>query len=368
MNKFFRNAARRFGARVRGDGPRMPLSERILLYSRLSLYLRSGIPIRDALGFIRSSAKRDASLRILNEVEKAILHGTSLTRAFGAFPEAFPSFETHLVGIGERSGSLPENLAYLASLLGRRRALSRKIRGALVYPGVIVFGTVAVTGFLLLYTFPKIVPIFRGLNTPLPFTTRALIGVSDLVTEHGFLLPVVPCLAATLFAWCLRRPQARRRVERASLRSPVVGRLIRAYNLALISRTLSTLLSSGIPLIPALELVGNGIRHEEYREAVRRVGDRVNEGQRLSGELSGSPRLFPSTLIELVSAGESTGSLGQSLATCAELYEEELDEGTRTLATLIEPALMIAMGLLVGFIAMAIITPIYGITQNLTLR
>jgi len=345
----------------------MRLVDRIHLYSRLSLYLRSGIPIRETLSLIRGSAKKN-DVRILERVEEVVLHGTSLERALGAFPKAFPSFETHLIGIGERSGSLPQNLAYLASLLVRKRMLVRKLRSALTYPFLIVLSTLAVTLFLFLYTFPKILPIFQGLNTPLPFTTRVLIAASSLVTEHGTLLFLSVCTLSVFIFWVLRLPKTAHHIELLVLRVPIIKSLIRDYNLCLISRTLSTLLSSGISLVATLEHVGSGIRSVGYQEALKEVGHRVNEGQRLSVAFGAHPALFPHAFIELVAAGESTGMLSASLATNAEAFEEELDESARVLTSLIEPGLMILMGFLVGFIAIAIITPIYSITQNISFR
>lgn len=343
----------------------MSLQERILLYNRLSLYLRSGIPIRDALGFMRDSAKRGASRRILGDIDDAVLHGTSLAAALGVFSKAFPVFETRLIEIGERSGSLSQNLAYLASLLARRRTLARKIRSALMYPGIIVIGTIGVTAFLLLYAFPKIMPIFRGLQTPLPFATRMLIGMSDGMAAHGWAILTGMLIVVVIAVLLMRHSFVRRHTERIALRLPLLGALTRAYNLALISRTLATLLASGVPLILALTLVGNGVQSGSYRVALLATGERVRDGRRFSSELKEHSWLFPHTFVELVAAGESTGSLSGSLDTAAQVYEEDLDEGTHTLTTLLEPVLMIAMGLLVGGIAMAIISPIYGITQNI---
>lgn len=368
MYKVLFSIRKTFTLRLAWTRPHMSVSERIHFYSRLSLYLRSGIPIRDALGFMCDSARLPSSRKILSDVDGAILEGTSLTRALGAFPKVFPSFETHFVEVGERSGSLAENLRYAASLLNRKRVLTRKIRSALIYPLVIVLGTVAITCFLLFYTFPKIIPIFKGLDVPLPITTRMLIGVSDLTANHGLLLLGIACLVAVCIGVVLSRPKVRQCAEKAGLRSPLFGNLIRSYNLALFSRTLAILTKSGIPLIPALHLLGNGIRHQEYRAALKTISERVSEGRRLTQELKAYPALFPHTLLELIASGESTGSLGSSLSSASEFYEEELDEGIRTLTILIEPALMIVMGVLVGFIAMAIITPIYGITQNLSLH
>lgn len=332
---------------------------RIHFYNRLSLYLRSGIPIREALHLIRGSARKEDA-RYLLDVEEAVLSGRPLSEALNRFP----AFETHLVAVGEQSGSLPQNLAYLASLLVRRRVLRRKLLSALIYPCIIVLGSIGVTAFLFLYTFPKILPIFEGLHTSLPFSTRVLIGMSHLVSEHGFVLLLTILVCTSGFLWLTRLPRCRQWLETFIVRVPILRSFVCNYSLSLISRTLSTMLTSGMSFVSALHTIGSHSRL--YQNALREVGVHIHEGERLSVAMSRYPHLFPHTFIELIVAGESTGSLSTSLQTCAEICEEELDEHTRTLTTLIEPVLMITMGLLVGFIAMAIITPIYSMTEHMT--
>lgn len=347
---------------------RFSLTERILLFDRLSLYLRAGIPITQALGHIRDVSPTKSSRRVLSGVFAIITHGTTLAKTLESFPSHFPPFEAHLIAIGEMSGKLPDNLAHLASLLRRQRTLKRKVRGALLYPLIIAIGAVCVTGFLIFYLFPKIIPVFAGLNVPLPFTTRFLIGTSNLFANHGLLLFVVFIIILICTAMLLRLRSVRRCIDRLMFMLPFIRSLIRTYHVAVHMRTLAMLLESGIPLMPALALARSGISHASYEAALVAIEAQVSAGQKLSGELGKYPHLFPAVTVQLAAAGELTGTLSRSLASCADLYEEELEELTRRLATLIEPALMIFVGGIVGFVAIAIISPVYGITQNLNLR
>jgi len=344
--------------------PGVPLKERILLYERLSLYLRSGVPLSRALASVLDGAPAP-SRAALAPAFASVLGGIPLSASLSG---TFPPFETQVVRIGEESGRLPESLAYLAALLRRRHVLKSKVRSALLYPAFVAAGSVLLTGFLLLYVFPKIVPLFRGLRTPLPLSTKLLIGVSDLVERHWLLLLLGGASVFLLICFALRRKSVRRRLEVSALRTLGIGPFVRAYQLALLSRVLSSLLASGIALLPALGLARGALKHGGYRSALASIAERINAGSRLSESLDGQRLLFPASFTSLVATGESTGSLAETLALSAELYEAELDERTRTLTTLIEPALMVSMGLVVGFIAIAIISPIYGITQSLTPR
>jgi type IV pilus assembly protein PilC len=261
---------------------------------------------------------------------------------------------------------LPDNLSYLASLLRRKQQLTGKVRSALLYPFLVALLTLGLTVFLVCFAFPKIVPLFRGLRTPLPLSTRILIGIEDLLTHHTYMLLTVSLatIVGLTALICLSRLRPYR--EYLLLRTPLIGPLMRAYYLAVLSRILASLLQSGIPLYTSLTLARAGVQNGEFTEAVTAAEEGVYRGARLSEQLRERDGLFPPSLVGLIVAGEATGSLAASLSTVAELCETELDERTRTLTTLIEPALMILMGVLVGSVALAIVSPIYGITQNIS--
>ncbi len=212
------------------------------------------------------------------------------------------------------------------------------------------------------------IPLFRGFHAQLPFPTRVLISISDLVTKHGFLLLICFVIAATGLVYLLRKPHIYRRLEFLSIRLPLFKNLITFYYLAAIHRTLALLLESGMRIEAALLLACDGLTHAPYKESLEQIRTSIVEGYRVSAQMRKDPRLYPVVVTQLVSAGEITGTLKESFKTIADLYEERLEELTRTLSTLVEPALMLVMGLVVGFVALAIITPIYGLTQNITVH
>jgi type II secretory pathway component PulF len=342
------------------------LKERSLLYDRLALYLRSGVPISSAVSLVHDSADRDQTRLAYAEVVRLVSEGKPLSRAFSAFPESFSSFETSVLRVGEESGRLPESLTYLSSLLRRRGELTSRVRSALLYPFLVTLLTLGLTVFLVCYTFPKIIPLFRGLSTPLPLSTRVLIGITDLLSRQWLPLLAIGTVIAIGFTLISRLPWVLARYEKHMLSVPLMGPLVRTYHLAVLFRILSSLLQSGIPLHASLPLAHAGVPHNEFRAAIRSVEKGIYQGARVSDLLRERATLFPPSLIGLIAAGESTGSLAASFTSAAELCETELDERTRTLTTFIEPALMILTGLLVGCVAFAIVSPIYGITQNLS--
>ncbi|MEO6536143.1 MAG: type II secretion system F family protein [Candidatus Paceibacterota bacterium] len=345
---------------------RIKSEDRILFAKRLALYLRSGIPIVEAFALICDDASPGNHVKIVRAVSEDVVHGRTLSQALNKFPKAYSAFHTNLIAVGEASGTLPENLRYLAQLLERTAMLNRKIVSALVYPVIIMFGTISVAGFLTLYAFPKMIPLFRGFHAKLPFTTRVLIGISDLFAKHGFLVMTCALFLITAGIFLVRLPQIRRRLQFMSIRIPLINSLTTYYYLATIHRTLSLLLESGMRIEASLLLTADGLANSCYKESLDRVRLGIIEGTKVSVNMRKDPSLYPPVVTQLISAGEITGNLKESFGAIADVYEERLDELTRTLSTLVEPILMLLMGLIVGFVALAIITPIYGLTQNIS--
>jgi type IV pilus assembly protein PilC len=335
----------------------------MVLAKRLSLLLDAGVPLLTALSMMREQARGRAAVFVLDTLTDSVSRGQPLSSGLAALSE-FGPLSVRLVAVGEESGTLPEHLRRLAQMLKSRQQLKRKVVGALIYPTLIVLATIFITGLLTLYVFPKILPIFKGFHAALPLPTRVLIGLSGFLGSYGLLILLFLILLSFFFFLLLRLPSYRLAVSRAVLRVPVVGSLLRYYALANFCRTLSTLLASEVGVVRAVEsaALASGAA---YRESSLAAALRVSRGERVATALALDPLLFPPLLTQMLSVGESTGGLPDSLAYCAGYYEEELDELSRSVAALIEPALMMCMGIIVGFVAVAIITPIYAITQNL---
>lgn len=331
------------------------------------MYLRAGVPIRDALTKLVEDAHDSYSRYLYVTVLSSVTQGRSLSEALAAFKPAIREFTVSLIAMGETSGTLSDSLAYLAQELRKQEDLRKKLIGALIYPAIIVCAAFGIACFLTVYAFPKIVPIFRGFGTTLPLPTRILIVVSDAVAAYGWIVLAVLACAGFGFWFLMKKPRFVRRYEQLLLRTPLVGHVLSSYHLALIARMLSVQLKSGVPLISALELTARSGTNGIYTQSLIAVSSIVMDGARLADALSVQGKLFPRMFAQIVDTGESTGTLPEAFTELSVQYEADLEELTQNLTTLIEPVLMIAMGLLVGFIALAIITPVYQITQDIAL-
>ncbi|MBC7836539.1 type II secretion system F family protein [Acetobacteraceae bacterium] len=346
--------------------PRFSLKEQMFFARRLAFLINAGVPLIEGLHIMRAQARRGGQARMLDHVLKDISNGQSLSKSFGKFPRVFGNFTISILKIGESSGTLSICLNYLADELKKRQILSRKVISAFIYPAVITLATIGITAFLMLYLFPKIIPIFTSLNMELPLTTRIVMAASVFMQHWGLLVMVGVVLVGIATTILLRRSQ---RVhfyfDHALVRTPLMGTIVRYYNIANTTRTLGLLLRSGVKLSDALPIVADTTKNLVYRAQLHELGEVVNRGEKISTHLIRETRYFPPIVGHMIAVGERSGTLSETLVYLSELYEHEVDEFTKNLSTLVEPALMIVMGVVVGFIAVSIITPIYGITQNL---
>lgn len=347
---------------------RFSTQEQIIFMKRLGMILRAGMPIMEGLSMLKDEARSRSSAFFFSHLVEAVAHGQPLSSGLSRFENDFGSFSINIVRVGETSGTLHENLEYLAEELKRKQALRRKVVGSLIYPALIIVATVGIVVMLMVYIFPKILPIFASVKATLPLSTKLLIAVSAFTSTYGWYLVGGLFIAAVAFTVAMRLPAFHYVVDQVLLRLPIFGKLSQDYNLTSLCRTLALLLKSGAPLVPSLELVAASTNNLAYRKALLRARECVLKGQRISEQFKGNKRLFPPMLSQMMVVGESTGNLSSTLEFLSQMYEEEIDEYTKRLTTLIEPILMIVMGLIVGFIAVSIITPIYSITQSLTPR
>ena len=238
--------------------------------------------------------------------------------------------------------------------------------GALIYPMVITVATLGITGVLTVFIFPKIMPIFSSMHIKLPLSTRMLIVISDYLRMHGILTMFVLVLLGIALVMVKNRVyKVQYFLDKMLLKIPYAGRMAQSYNLANFCRTLGLLLQSGIQLTDAMVMVEKTTGNLAYKEAYAEATKGILKGEPISRSLATRTDLFPDMLGHMISVGETTGNLSKTFTYLSELYEAEVEEQTKNLSQAIEPILMVVMGVLVGFIAVSIITPIYAITQNL---
>ncbi|MES2007010.1 MAG: type II secretion system F family protein [Patescibacteria group bacterium] len=345
---------------------RFSTKEQTLFAKRLSFLIKAGVPILECLHLIRKQTKSKAKGRVYDAVIADVSNGQYLSTSLGKFTRLFGEFAVNIIRVGESSGILSQNLAYLADELSKRHALQKKVVGTLIYPVFITISTLGVTSILTVFIFPKLMPIFASLHVELPWTTRALIATSSFL-QHDWMYLILG-IVLTLVVWFVLRAKfmrVRYWGDMVLLYVPLAGNIARAYNLANFSRTLGLLLKSGVHLTESIDIVADTTRNLVYRNATRRVRQSILKGQRVSEQLAREKKLFPDMLTHMVSIGETTGNLSATCVYLGDLYEAEVDELTKSLSSSIEPVLMIFMGLLVGTIAVSVITPIYAITQHL---
>ncbi len=340
---------------------RVKAHEKILVARNLSGMLDAGLPVSRAIIVLERQAHNVKLKAVLSDVNKNISSGKTLNESLGMHPEVFSSLFVSMVKAGEESGSLAESLRTVAMQMERSYELNRKIRGAMTYPAIILFAMGGVAFFMLTYVIPQITATFKEMNVPLPLTTRFIIFVSDFMKNHWIVaLLIIFGFFAGLF-FTARTKKGKRFIEFILLHLPVIGILVKETNTARTARTLSSLLAAGVDVIVATQITSEVIQNSYYKEVLMEVKGVVEKGQPISSVFAAHEKLYPPFISEMTAVGEETGQMAHMLVGVATFYETEIEQKTKDLSTIIEPILMIFIGLAVGFFAISMIGPIYSI-------
>lgn len=335
--------------------------QRTLLARHLAIMLKSGLSLTESLHIVQDSAKGKLK-SVLDHVLRSVTSGRSFAEALADHKKIFSGLFISAVHAGEVSGTLETNLEHLAVQLEKDRAIMSKVKGALVYPIIVLVATVVLSLVIAFFVLPQIIPLFIGLKMKLPVTTQMLIAFSLFVQQHGIPF-LIGLIAGTVFLlWFFKRPFVRPVTHWFFLRIPIIKQITQSANLTRFSRTLGMLLKSGLRIDEALEIMKQTLENVYYKAALQELVLRVTKGSTLYEILTQYPVLFPSVLVHMVRVGEESGKLEDTLLYLGDYYESEVDAATKALSTAIEPALLIFIGLAVGFLALSIITPIYSIT------
>ncbi len=344
-------------------GP-VTLVQKALFAKHLAIMLKSGLTVSESLSIaIDSSSGR--LKKVLESVLKSVQAGHSLSSSFSNYKDVFPSLFVSATYAGEESGTLDENLSHIAEQLEKEKNLVSKIKSAMFYP-IVVLIAVFILGLVISFlVLPKIVPLFEGLKIELPLTTRGLIWFSHLIQSNGLILFLGVIIVVFFFVWLFRQKFFRPISHYLLLKTPVIKKVARHTNLARFCRTLATLLKSGLTIDQSLKISRDTINNYYYKKALSKICQRIGRGVKLSELLDGFESLFPKMAARMIRVGEESGKLEETLFYLADFYEEEVDASTKKMTVIIEPALLIVVGLLVAVLALSIITPIYEITGNI---
>lgn len=340
--------------------------EKVEFVKNLSVMLRSGMTINESLEILGESARAKSFRTVIGKVRAHIEQGTPLAEAFRLEKRVFGDVAVSLIEAGEASGTLDENLAFLSDWMERNEDLRAEIKAATMYPKLVFTAAIFLGAGLAIYILPKLVPLFTSLDVELPFLTQALLSFSVFISSYWVLsIILVAAIIAGIFA-LNKLPPMRRIFHSAYLKTPFLGGLVADYQLAIATELFATLFKSGLLMSETLDIVSRSVTNLMYRDSLRRIRERVDQGETLSEVMKQYPSLYPRNLIGIVSTGERSGTLDQSFAYLAEFYVKEVKIRTKKLPTIIEPALLIFIAFFVGLIAVAIITPIYELTSGIS--
>ncbi len=339
---------------------RVSLAEKITFIENLSVMLKAGIPVSRSLEIIGKQTQNKYFRTVLTDVSNLVESGKGLGESLAKYERIFSNIFISMIKVGELSGNLDKALEYLSVQLQREANLKSKVKGAMMYPSVIV-GAIVIIGVLMsIYVLPSLTSIFKESDVALPLTTRIVVAFSDFMASHGLLaiLGMVGLVIGTTAV--LRTPKGQKGLDWFLLHIYVINKIVQKINLARLARILSSLLKSGIPIVEALEVAGQSLGNTYYREAVAQSSLDVKVGKPLSESLSKSVNLFPALTVQMLQVGEESGTVETILEQLAVHFEEEVDNVLTNLSSIIEPLLLLGIGGVVGLLAVALISPIYS--------
>jgi general secretion pathway protein F len=351
---------RRGGAGLGGQG-----RERALLLRQMSTLLGAGLPLEEVLSVLVEQAEDAGSRRQLGAIRARVMEGQSLSAAMAEQPRLFPPLYSASVAAGERAGQLDGVLERLADFAEQREEMRRSFSLALVYPIVLTLIAIAVVWGLIGFVVPRVVGVFEQASRELPLLTRSLLGLSDFIAGWGWLVLALIAAGVVTAVFALRQPELRERFDAWLLRLPVLGRLSRSRESATLTRTLAILVASAVPLVDALRVAGEVVGNRRIRADVAAAGAQVREGVSLTRAL-GQYDWLPPMARRLLSGGERSGELAPMLEQAARLQERELQSASQLLLAVLQPALILVVGLVVLYIVLAIMLPIMSMSQLLS--
>ena len=329
---------------------------------QLATLINAGLPVAKALQTLIKQIDKPYIQKIFVDILKEIENGSSLSQAFGRFPKVFNVTDISLIQAGEASGSLDIVLTRMAKQLEKDYALKSKLTSAMIYPSFVLLVVVGVVAVMLMYVMPKMADLYSDLKGDLPAITQFLMGVSGFLIKFWWIVILFTIFFIILARTFIQTPFGRQVWDQTKISIPGLGSLVRKIILARFTRTLGTLMGSGVPVLDSLKIAGRACGNVIYKQAVFKVSDLVQGGKPLSEPLNANP-LFPAVVGQMISVGEETGEMDQMLEGLANYYEEEVDNLIKGLSALLEPFIIVVLGVVVGGILVAIMLPIYSLSQ-----
>jgi len=343
---------------------KVPLDVLAIFTTQLSIMVRTALPLFEALGSLAKQQVRPKFKGIISQVNHAVQQGIPLSQAFARFPEVFDPVYLSLLSAGEATGKLDVMLDRIAKYLDFQREMRTKIRASLLYPSVIVLTSMAVVAFLVLFILPTFVQVFSQFEMKLPLPTRVLLSISEQVRAWWWVYLLVIGGGWVYFVRWLSNPSHTRPIDALQLQLPVIGTLVRNVVMTRVLRTLSALVSSGVPILQSLDLARASAGNAVFREIIDGIHKSASEGKGLTSSLYGNA-YFPEQVSNMIRNAEKTGTLPEVLTKVADFYEKETDSTIKNVFSVLEPLFVIFLGVMVAGIAVAVLLPIFQLDAGI---
>ena len=341
------------------------LTDKMMFTRNLQVMISAGLSLPKALQVLALQGKSKIFKKAILDIKEEVIKGHNFSDSLKKYPNIFSELFQNMIKVGEEAGNLEEVLGILSKQMDREHELKSKIVGALMYPAIIIIAMIGIGILMLVMVVPSIAETFEDLGTELPATTQFIIGLGAFLAEKWY-LSVIGTIIFVNFLWFgLKSKKIKKEIDRILLKLPIVSALIKKTNSATTVRTLSSLISAGIPIVRSLEIVSNTLGNFYYKKALSEASEKVKKGGKLSDALDHYKEIYPIIVVQMIRVGEETGETADILSKLADFFEEEVGNATKNMASVIEPILMLVVGAVIGFFAISMIQPMYSMLESI---
>ena len=339
---------------------KVPLTEKLIFTRNLQIMIGAGLALPRALDTLALQTKNKKFKKAILNIKQEIIKGNNFSDSLSQHPDIFSELFQSMIKVGEEAGNMEEVLKILSQQMERENELNSKIKGALMYPAVIILAMIGIGILMLVMVVPKLAETFADLEIELPFTTQVVIGLGTFLAEKWFLAILILLVSIFLFRIFLKTKQGKKTMDTIFFKVPIVSPLVKKINSAYTVRTLSSLISAGVPIIRSLNIVAGVLGNSYYKKALLEISEKVKKGEKISEAMASYDKIYPLIVIQMFKVGEETGETSTILNKLAEFFEEEITYATKNLTAVIEPVLMIIVGSAIGFFAISMVQPMYS--------
>ena len=341
------------------------LTDKMMFTRNLQVMISAGLSLPKALQVLALQGKSKIFKKAILDIKEEVIKGHNFSDSLKKYPNIFSELFQNMIKVGEEAGNLEEVLGILSKQMDREHELKSKIVGALMYPAIIIIAMIGIGILMLVMVVPSIAETFEDLGTELPATTQFIIGLGAFLAEKWY-LSVIGTIIFVNFLWFgLKSKKIKKEIDRILLKLPIVSALIKKTNSATTVRTLSSLISAGIPIVRSLEIVSNTLGNFYYKKALSEASEKVKKGGKLSDALDHYKEIYPIIVVQMIRVGEETGETADILSKLADFFEPEVGNATKNMASVIEPILMLVVGAVIGFFAISMIQPMYSMLESI---